>query len=164
MSEKEDLEAAAAAIFCKCYQRETGSPAELLRHNPTPKPDSTCCIGNIQIDVEIAHLYGTSIDAQNLLTRPRRKPLSTQEKTNNNIKPLNARVLGELNQILKNKSDKKYNSNETWLVIRNAFPLWSKQDFEQNLSEIAYPQHHPFEKIWLICDRQGNTGLIELRI
>jgi len=164
MCEKELLEAAAASIFCSCLQKETGVHARFLRHNNVPKPDTTCTIQDTEIDLEIAHLYGTEIDAQNSLNRARRTPLSKQTTINNSTKTLTERALCSLNYILENKSSKKYDSACTWLVIRNVFHPWSKNDFAQHYSEIYIPKNHPFEKIWLICDPRGETGLIELCI
>jgi len=162
MTEKENLEISAAEIFCKCYPKNTGICAKFFGLNKPPLPDATCKIGNTTIDLEIAHLYGSSIDAQRLLGRKRRVPFTEETLKEQRLIPLNLRIPCELNSILENKSNKTYETERVWLVIRNGFPLWAKEDFENYKSEIILPLSHPFEKIWLICDARGNTGLIEI--
>ncbi len=164
MTEKENLEIAAAGIFCKCYQENTGTCAEFLGLNAPPLPDTTCKIGNTKIDIEIAHLYGSGIDAQRLLRRKRRVPFTEETLKEQRLIPLNLRIPGELNSILENKSNKAYETERIWLVIRNGYPLWEKEDFENYKAEIILPLSHPFEKIWLICDARGNSGLIEISV
>jgi len=164
MTEKENLEIAAAEIFCNCYQKDTGTSAEFLRLNSPPLPDTTCKIGNTKIDLEIAHLYGSDVDAQRLLGRKRRVPFTEETLKQQRLIPLNLRIPSELNYILKSKSKKTYESKIVWLVIRNGFPLWTKKDFENYMSEIILPKKHPFEKIWLICDSRGYSGILEIRV
>lgn len=77
---------------------------------------------------------------------------------------LNLRIPGELTRILEKKSTKTYKTEKVWLVIRNGFPLWDKEDFENYKSEIILPKKHPFEKIWLICDSRGYSGLAEIGV
>lgn len=50
----------------------------------------------------------------------------------------------------------------TWLVIRNAYPLWEKPDFEMYPEALTIPQEHPFEQIWLLCDQVGRSGMLRL--
>ena len=162
MTEKENLEISAAKIFCHCYQKAVGARAQFQRLNSPPLPDATCKIGDKHIDIEIAHLFGSGLDAQRLLGRKRRVPFSEETLMKQRIIPLNLRLTSELNHILKNKSEKSYQTEKVWLVIRNGFPLWGKEDFEDYSSEILFPEMHPFEKIWLICDPRGCSGLLEL--
>jgi hypothetical protein len=161
MTEKENLEIAAAEIFCNCYLKKEGIFAEFLKINYPPLPDATCTIGDNKVDLEIAHLYGSGIDAQRLLGRQRKVPFCKNMLREQRLIPLNFRIPSELNNILKNKSTKKYESERVWLVIRNAFPLWEKSDFINYQSEIILPKKSPFEKIWLICDSKGYSGLLE---
>ena len=127
-------------------------------------PDATCRIGNTEIDLEIAHLYGSDIDAQRLLGRNRRVPFTEETLKEQRLIPLNLRIPNELNSILKSKSKKTYETERVWLVIRNGYPLWNKEDFENYKSEIILPKEHPFEKIWLVCDSRGYSGLIEISV
>lgn len=75
--------------------------------------------------------------------------------------PLNERVISELNFILEGKAQKRYGSR-TWLLIRNAYPIWYKEDFELYKSNILLPDKHSFEEIWLLCDRDGSSGILQL--
>ena len=66
-----------------------------------------------------------------------------------------------LNRILLNKARKRYHSKRVWLVIRNASPLWNRDDFLPIVRHLKLPHHH-FEKIWLIPDFPGEQELIEI--
>ena len=81
------------------------------------------------------------------------------------------RLTSALSQILSNKSNKTYNSNRVWLVIRNVSPLWQVKDFKQYIKHFPTPVnkdqesqvfHHPFEQIWLLPDFAGNEPPIRL--
>jgi hypothetical protein len=53
-------------------------------------------------------------------------------------------------------------SLEYVVVIRNAYPLWEKPDFELYLEALTIFQEHPFEQIWLLCDQVGRSGMLRL--
>ncbi|MFA6012580.1 MAG: hypothetical protein WC799_21490 [Desulfobacteraceae bacterium] len=163
MTEKINLEIAASKLFCECYRHHTGINAEFIGLNKPPVPDATCKIGDYELHIEIAHLFGNNIDAQRILGRDRKDPFTEETLKRQRLIPLNIRIPKALNYILDNKSKKVYETEKVWLVIRNGFPIWIKDDFELFKSEIEIPKIHPFEKIWLICDGKGNSGLMEIK-
>jgi hypothetical protein len=93
------------------------------------------------------------------------RPKPIEETIENRVKhsnvPIAARVLNDLNSILESKSEKTY-PGTTWLLIRNAFPLWEYIDFHSHLNEIIIPKCNHFEIIWLLCDLKGLSGAIKL--
>ena len=129
--------------------------------NP-PEPDYFCTLNGTELFVEIAHLYGTETDAKRLLGRKGKSEPSKLQVTQSTLIPLNTRLIAPLNLRLKEKALKKYNASRVWLVIRSAFPLWEKEDFEQHISEIIVPTSHPFEEIWLLCGPRARFGAIKL--
>jgi hypothetical protein len=117
-----------------------------------------------QLGVEVAHLYGTGQDAERITgaVQKRRNPLTEEERMDNRLKPFRERVLAELNtKVLGKKAKKRYRRNPVWLLVRNMFPLWNRQDFEQHMDEIIVPIEHPFEHIWLLDEH--DDGLLQLR-
>ena len=72
------------------------------------------------------------------------------------------RLLKVLNRILANKSQKHYESKRVWLVIRNAHPAWNVSEIAAVRNNIALPNKHPFEQIWVIGDLLGTTGILRI--
>ena len=66
--------------------------------------------------------------------------------------------------MLQDKCKKTYSANVVWLLIRNANPLWAYSDFQSYLADINMPPKHPFERIWLLCGRGADSGIIDLSI
>lgn len=77
---------------------------------------------------------------------------------------LDDRTLFSLNQLLLQKSKKAYSFDPVWLVVRNAFPLWSLKDYQMNKKMIKVPENNTFRQVWLICDRTsiGTPGIMKL--
>ncbi|WP_371373209.1 hypothetical protein [Thalassotalea aquiviva] len=161
-TEKLVLERQAAELFADCFAKQFGRKFRFVSHNAPQKPDVTCKLDNSFIDFEIAHLYGSQAEARHILGK------SLDPKTLQELFALeqhgdaDERLVTALNRILDNKSTKQYDSHHVWLVIRNANPLWSKENVLTNVNKICVPQKHPFEQIWLIADFEGKTGLIPL--
>ena len=160
-SEKIKLEHEAAKLFMRLYESKTGIKMRHIWHNEPRKPDVTCYFDHQKLDLEIAHLYGSEAEAMHLLGRELKD--ETRQALINLIQtPPDHRLLEALNLLLKNKGDKHYHSEETWLIIRNANPLWTREDFERNLHLVNLPKSHPFEQIWLLGDLRGETGILQL--
>lgn len=161
-TEKLILERQAAELFARCYETEFKEAVKFISHNVPQKPDVTCRIGNKLIDIEIAHLYGSQAEAQQILGK------WLDEKTQGELSALDTetntddRLVRALNRILTNKGVKHYDSQFVWLVIRNANPQWERKNIIDNLTRITIPDQHPFKQIWLIGDFSGQTGLVPL--
>ncbi len=126
-----------------------------------PEPDVYCFWENNRIGVEVAHLYGSERDARMLFGKSKPEEKTKEHRIIHALVPLNERVISELNFILEKKAQKRY-GDRTWLVIRNAYPIWYKEDFEFYKSDILLPNEHSFEEIWLLCDRDGSSGILQL--
>lgn len=159
--EKLKLEHEAARLFMRLYEGCFQVPIRHIWHNEPKKPDVSCYLGPDQLDLEIAHLYGSEAEAMLLLGR------DLGEHTWQYLRELNLaqpdeRLLTALNRLLASKAQKDYHSERVWLVIRNMNPLWTRDDFLRQLPQIHLPDGHAFEQVWLVADFRGETGLVRI--
>jgi hypothetical protein len=160
-SEKIQLEHQAARLFMRAYEREYGIEMRHIWHNEPRKPDVSCYFDHQKLDFEIAHLYGSTEEAQHLLGRELTHK-TRLELEHLKLTPPDHRLLEALNRLLADKAQKYYLSEKTWLVIRNVNPLWNREDFEAKRHLIKMPHKHPFHEIWLLGDFEANSGLLRL--
>ncbi|MDP4537239.1 hypothetical protein Q3O60_13690 [Alkalimonas collagenimarina] len=159
--EKVRLEHEAARLFMRLYEQDYGITMRHIWHNKPARPDVTCYYQDKKLDLEIAHLYGSEAEAMHILGRE----LSTQthkELLTLMRMPAEARLVAALNSLLASKAQKTYDSNKVWLVIRNANPLWTRDEMLAHFPKLRIPKQHPFEQIWLIGDMAGDSGLLAL--
>jgi hypothetical protein len=78
------------------------------------------------------------------------------------MKPLGARILDPLNEILQKKTAKTYPIGPIWLLIRSAHPLWRWADFAELQADILVPVNHPFDQIWLLCGPKASFGVLRI--
>ncbi len=157
--EKIELEHQAAKLFLRLYEHHFNIPMRHIWHNQPSKPDVSCYQAQTQLDLEIAHLYGSEKEAMAILGRE----LSDETKLSLQsllLEPIEQRLSFALNKILINKAKKHYNSARVWLVIRNANPFWHCDDIKAIQPELTINEGHPFEQIWIIGDIQGTSGMI----
>ena len=160
--EKLKLEHEEAKFFMRAYERQTGSSIRHLWHNRPDKPDTSCLLEGERLDLEIAHLYGSEVEAMTFLGR------DTNDETIKSLQSLAAtstsqeRLLEALNRILENKSKKIYKSKRVWLVIRNMHPEWNAQLIEAAKESIVVPLSHGFDRIWIVGDIHGKSGVVRL--
>lgn len=159
--EKIRLEHDAARLFMRLYEQRFGIEMRHIWHNEPSQPDVSCYLAEQRLDLEIAHLYGSEAEAMLILGREIgdniHKELIALLRT-----PPERRLVAALNRLISNKSEKIYNTDRVWLVIRNANPLWTRQDILSNCKRLNMPKQHPFEQIWLIGDMQGQSGILAL--
>lgn len=155
------LEIYAMIYFIATYRRLFERWPTLVDMPKPPEPDFIIRLDAHEVGVEVAHLYGSERDARLLLGRSQQEESTFQARVEHAMVPLDVRVPSELNRILSQKATKMY-PRSTWLIIRNAYPLWERADFEMYPEALAVPREHPFEQIWLLCDRQGASGMIRL--
>ena len=161
-TEKIELEHSAARLFMRWYEFISGRKIRHIWHNRPRKPDVSCRLEGQRLDLEIAHLYGSSQDAMRLLGRhvnlQTRKRLLEQHK----FIDVDERLIDALNRILLNKSHKTYHSQCVWLIIRNTHKAWDANRIRSLQNRILIPHVHPFEQIWMVADYQGKTGIVRL--
>lgn len=161
--EKLRLEHDAAKLFMHRYEKQFGIPMRHIWHNAPSKPDVSCYFQDQKLDLEIAHLYGSEVEAKYLLGRhltvKTQRILQHLQKT-----PPVHRLIEALNQVLKQKSRKNYDSSHVWLVIRNLNPHWQTSAFAKHAHLIQAPQHHPFEQIWLLSQQDSSDDCNILRL
>ena len=147
--EKIRLEHEAAKLFMHRYEKQFGVPMRHIWHNEPRKPDVSCYLNGERLDLEIAHLYGSTEEAKQLLGRDLSP--QTQKELDHLRKTAPAhRMLEALSRVLQNKSQKCYESQKVWLVIRNLNPHWHTSEFANHLHLIQRPQQHPFQQMWLL--------------
>lgn len=162
-SEKEKLalEHEAAKLFMRLYEKTYAISMRHIWHNTPSKPDVSCYFDGGRLDLEIAHLYASEAEAMALLGRA--LSIATQREIAQMAQtPDCDHLVNALTRLLKQKYKKRYDSNRVWLVIRNASPLWHRQEIERVLKQVAPPLEQPFEQIWLISDFFGQEGLLRI--
>lgn len=159
--EKIRLEHEAARIFMRLYQQRFGEKMQHIWHNQPAKPDVSCYLNQTRLDLEIAHLYGSEVEAMAILGRVL-TPQTHEELQQLMQLPADVRMMTALHRIIRQKADKTYDSQRVWLVIRNANPLWNCWDIARVHADLEIPQHHPFEQIWMIGDWTGQSGILPL--
>jgi hypothetical protein len=163
LTEKEKLELAAAHHFIGMYNASHKRPITFVSQARPPRADVCCRRSGKKFGMEIAHIYGSETDAKRLFQHNLRNPISQRELLEDSLIPRNEKIINELNRILHKKSrNGRYADSRVWLVIRNAYPLWQKDDFLRHRKNIDLPDRHPFERIWLVCDASGESGLLKL--
>ncbi len=169
-TEKRRLERDAAKLFMRAYEREFHQPIRHIWHNEPAKPDISCYLQGEALDLEIAHLYASENEARIASGDHPRETDHNHYHGDDHLWSYLADLASlesgrklhtALNRILVNKARKRYHSKRVWLVIRNASPLWNRDDFLPIVRHLKLPHHH-FEKIWLIPDFPGEQELIEI--
>ncbi|MGR0279656.1 hypothetical protein ACUM5Y_11500 [Marinomonas dokdonensis] len=159
--EKIALEHEAAKLFMRCYERNTGKAIRHIWHNDPVRPDVSCMFEGERLDIEIAHLYGSEEEAMEILGRDLTdKTRQVLHRLKN--EPADDRLLSSLNRILENKATKTYKTKRVWLVIRNAHPAWQQEDIKALEHKILMPTGHVFEKVWILGDMEGKTGIVRI--
>ncbi|AEF55175.1 hypothetical protein [Marinomonas posidonica] len=159
--EKIELEHQAAKLFMRCYEKNTGKPIRHIWHNDPMRPDVSCMFEGERLDLEIAHLYGSEEEAMEILGRHLTSQ-THQVLAQLRQEPVEDRLLKALNKILENKAGKRYRTKRVWLVIRNAHPAWRQEDIKALEHLISIPEPHVFEKVWILGDFEGKTGIVRL--
>lgn len=163
LTEKQGLEMGAVSQFAEAFTAECGRGTlvfdSLLQ---PPHPDTHCSLNGATVYIEVAHIYGTSIDARHLLGRTGRAASTDREHLMASRVALDKRLLAPLNDVLAQKATKAYLGNPIWLLIRNGFALWGRDDFISHQDQIKVPASHPFLEIWLLCGPRPDLGLLRL--
>lgn len=159
--EKIVLEHEAARIFMRLYEQRYQIKMRHIWHNEPARPDVSCYYQDQKLDLEIAHLYGSEVEAMHILGR------QLSEQTHKELLsllrvPAEHRLLAALNRIVSNKAEKHYESERVWLVIRNANPLWRREDMLTHCNKLHMPKQHPFQQIWVVGDMEGLSGILPL--
>lgn len=163
-SQKENLEYYAMTNFMAMYNKTHKRQLDCIQQCKPPKPDILCSLNMKQIGIEVAHTYGNRIEAAMRLGNRGYKDFKEEQHRALLMISLDGRALGSLNEVLKKKSNKVYSVTPLWLLIRNAFFLWSLLDYKKHKSRIQIPVLQPFDQIWFLCDQNsiGTPGIIRL--
>lgn len=159
--EKINLEHDAARLFMRLYEHQFGLPMRHIWHNEPAKPDVSCYLQEQRLDLEIAHLYGSEVEAMHILGRPLSLQTHQELLALQQVPPAH-RLLEALNRLIAQKGRKNYDSARVWLVIRNANPHWRCRDLQLYRPRLQLPMQHPFEQIWLVGDMAGLSGILPL--
>ncbi|KZZ25303.1 hypothetical protein A3752_24575, partial [Oleiphilus sp. HI0081] len=156
------LEHEAAKLFMRHYERLHGQEIRHIWHNKPNKPDVSCELEGLRLDLEIAHLYGSEAEAMAILKRDLTDKTREALREQANCSNVHERLLSALNRILMNKAQKHYKSQRVWLIIRNAHPAWTSEEIIALRDKIHVPEGHPFEQIWIVADYQAQSGIVQL--
>jgi hypothetical protein len=156
------LEHDAAKLFMRQYEQLTGHEIRHIWHNQPKRPDVSCMLEGEKLDLEIAHLYGSSKEAMDILKQGINRHVQHQLELQEKFSDTHERLINALNAILKNKAGKTYDSNRVWLVIRNAHPAWDREQVLSAMHEITIPSGYQFDQIWLVADFTGKSGIVRL--
>ena len=169
-SEKRRLEHEAARLFMRAYEHQFHQSIRHIWHNDPAKPDISCYLQGQKLDLEIAHLYASEREARiasgDAAGSREHEHYHGSEHLWAYLHDLacmdwQQRLKQSLSRILTSKARKHYNSRRCWLIIRNASPLWQRQEFCQLLPHLNLPPH-PFEQIWVVPDFPGEEPLVKL--
>jgi hypothetical protein len=162
LDEKKQLEFYAVLYFIRDQRKHHHRWLTFKEFSDPPNPDTYCLLNGEQVGIEVTHLCGNNYDAKKVLGK-RNNGGDLEESGRNEVPPasMNHRLPNELNRILEYKAKHQY-GDKTWLVIRNTYPLWMKDDFELNRGDIIVPRDHAFDEIWLVCDPVGASGTLRL--
>lgn len=167
-TEKRRLEHEAARLFMRAYERQFHQSMRHIWHNDPAKPDISCYLQGKHLDLEIAHLYASEQEARiasgDLAGTRHHQHYHGEEHLWAYLADLAGmdsrhKLHTSLERILASKARKHYNTDRCWLVIRNASPLWQRQDFIPVVSHLTLADH-PFKKIWLLPDFNGSEPLV----
>lgn len=163
MKERENLEFHAVLNFIEAYNRIHKRHLMFVRACVPPMPDTVCTLNGKNIGIEVVHSYGSGEEAKLKLGHCRQEDIPNTVHLARRIIPLNIRAVSSLNQQLANKASKSYNFYPVWLLIRNAFTLWGKDDYRRHRSNIIVPPMS-FQRVWLFCDGNclGTKGILRL--
>lgn len=156
------LEMSALLRFICAYRRQVDGFITPIEMPLPPEPDFICRVGDSRlVGVEIAHLYGSERDARMTLGRAQPDERTDAVRVQHARVPLSDRIPADLDRILLQKCERVY-PRTCWLVIRNAYPLWTSDDFVRYALPWEPRGTVPFEQVWLIADRDGSSGLLQL--
>ena len=162
LDEKKQLEFYAVLYFIRDQRKNHKRWLIFKDFSEPPNPDTYCLLDGEQVGIEVTHLCGDNHDAKKVLGKVANgKSLEIVSGTPAPPPAMNHRLATELNRILEYKAKHQY-GDKTWLVIRNTYPLWMKDDFETYRGDIIVPRQHAFEEIWLVCDPVGASGTLRL--
>jgi len=157
LTTKQGIEYFGFKYFADWQQKEHHTAFDFERFGDSPEPDILAVRNGHNIGVEVATLYSSDYDAARLLGRIDDEDFKDELQKETMI-PLE-RVYPRLTNLIAGKQEKEYSVSLLWLVIRNAFPLFAKQDF---LCVADSYDRGQFQEIWLVCDRSGSSGILRL--
>jgi len=162
-SEKERLEKGALEKFAEGFTSSIDrGELKFVRLQTPPEADGLCQLNGSPLNIEVAHVYGTDADVRYLLGRKGYSEPTKEEKFQSGLIPLNERIIGPMNNVLKQKAKKKYFSSPVWLLIRVGIPILTAEEFQVYQGEIKIPDTHPFNEIWLMCGPSLQFGFMQL--
>jgi len=162
-SEKERLEQGALELFSEGFTNsiDRGELKFISLQSP-PAADGLCKLNGRELHIEVTHVYGTNADVRFLLGRKGNSEPTKKERFQSGLIPLNKRIIGPMNIVLKQKSEKQYSSSPLWLLVRVGLPILTVEEFNMYKGEIEIPEIHPFEEIWLMCGPALHFGFMQI--
>jgi len=164
MDEKQKLERGALEQFAILFNSKLDrGELKFVEHLDPPYPDLKCKLKNDDLFVEIAHSYGTSVDARKVLRHGKKGQVKEEEEVPNVVAfNLEDRIVGEINATIYEHSLKDYKVSPIWLLIRIGNFLYDLEEFESYKHRILIPVNNKFNEIWLLCGPRSDSGAVQL--
>ena len=153
--EKLRLEKAAIELFVRCFKKAHGKEYKLIQQQERPDAILEDEDGN-RMGLEVTHLFHDELEVKMLLGRSEQQIHGLENFEDHII------MLSSLLE-KKGRTGLCYTSEYPCsLLIRNASPIWTSEDFEGYISRIKAPESL-YENVWLLTtDRYSTWSLIKL--
>jgi len=154
---KQGIEYFVLKYFANWQKKVYANSYDFVRFGEPPEPDILAYHNDGEKWIEVGILYSGDFDAARLLGRIIDEDYKDKLQEEAMV-PLE-RVYIRLAELIKSKQQTCYSANKTLLLICNAFPLFYREDFlcVENTYDCGQ-----FSEVWLVCDRRGNSGILQL--
>lgn len=164
MDEKRRLERGAFDAFASHFnERANRDILSFVEHLSPPHPDLKCRLGAGNIYIEVAHAFGTEVDARKILRHgTKNQPNKREDQRNVIVKNMENRIIEPLNATIYEHCLKDYLGVPCWLLIRIGNFLYDLSEYESYKNRIVIPAHNSFQEIWLLCGPRKESGAVQL--
>jgi len=162
--EKDRLEQGAFETFASLYNANAArGHLEFVSHRMPPYPDLECTLDGRPLFVEVAHVFGTAIDARAVVRHgTRSEPSAFEKNADVVVANMEERIITPLNSTIAEHCIKDYMGSPLWLLVRIGNPLYDLSEFNMYKHRLLAPAQHPFDEIWLMCGPFRESGAVQL--
>lgn len=164
MMQKKELERRALKTFALSFNSKTNrGDIAFIRHRDPPYPDLECRLNEKPLFVEVAHVFGSSIDSRSMVRHGTQSEPSQEERQADVISQnTEERIIVPLNSTIAEHCMRDYTESPLWLLDRIGNPIYDLSDLDMYKSRVVTPVRHPFDEIWLMCGPYRDSGAVQL--
>lgn len=124
--EKAQLERGAFETFASLYNANAARGyLKFVSHRMPPYPDLECTLDGKRLFVEVAHVFGRTIDARAIVRHGTASEPSTSEKNADVVVAnMEERIIVPLNSTIAEHCTKDYMGSPLWFLVRIGNPLY----------------------------------------